>query len=341
MSRGAKTAELERLSAERGQSQAELTTSSSQESGFAHVTVLRDAVTQAVVAAAAGADDALVVDCTLGGGGHAEAILQALPGARVIGLDRDESAIAAASARLSAFGPRFRAVHTPFGRLAEVLRELGQPDATAIIADLGVSSHQFDTAERGFSLRHEGPLDMRMDRSTGLTLAERLAAISLEELADVLYAYGDIRRSIGTARIVLQSVQEGADTTAKLAQRLAARLPRDRNVHPATLVFQALRIWVNGELDELEALLRDAPGLLQEGGVLAVISFHSGEDRLVKQAMRAQAPKKYGEFMRGKPQAAGDEEVRDNPRARSARLRLLWRSRRGEPLDGPDEDEDS
>ena len=182
---------------------------------------------------------------------------------------------------------------------------------------------------------------MRMDTSTGLTLAERLATVSLEELADVLYEYGDIRRSIGTARIVLQSVQEGADTTAKLAQRLAARLPRDRNVHPATLVFQALRIWVNSELDELEALLRDAPGLLQSGGVLAVISFHSGEDRLVKQMMRTQAPKKYGEFMRGKPQAAGDEEVRDNPRARSARLRLLWRRGAEAEIDTGDEDEDS
>lgn len=331
----------ERLPTERGQSEADLTTSSSDNPGFAHVTVLRDAVTQAVAAAATGHTDALVVDCTLGGGGHAEAILRALPDARVIGLDRDLAAIAAASARLADFGPRFRAVHTPFGKLTTILRKLDVPDVTAIVADLGVSSHQFDTAERGFSLRNDGPLDMRMDPSTGLTLAERLATVTLEELADVLYEFGDIRRSIGTARIVLQSVQEGADTTAKLAQRLAARLPRDRNVHPATLVFQALRIWVNGELNELEALLRDAPGLLQEGGVLAVISFHSGEDRMVKQMMRDKAPKKYGEFVRGKPQAAGDEEVHDNPRARSARLRLLWRSRQGAPLHVADEDEDS
>ncbi len=335
-----------RLPTERGQSGAVLTTSSpktvdsSQAPDFQHVTVLRDAVTQAVVTAAAGRETALVVDCTLGGGGHAEAILQAVPHAHVLGLDRDLSAIAAASARLAAFGPRFRAVHTPFGQLATVLRDLQIADATAIVADLGVSSHQFDTAERGFSLRHDGPLDMRMDTSTGLTLAERLATVTVEDLADVLYEYGDIRRSIGTARIVLQSVQEGADTTAKLAQRLSARLVRDRNVHPATLVFQALRIWVNSELDELEALLRDAPGLLQEGGALAVISFHSGEDRMVKQMMRAAAPKKYGAFMRGKPQAAGDEEVQDNPRARSARLRVLWRKREDAPMDVADEDED-
>ncbi len=330
-----------RLPAGRGQSEADLTTSSSESAAFQHVTVLRDAVTEAVVKAAAGRQDALIVDCTLGGGGHSEAILNALPHARVIGLDRDLSAIAAATTRLTPFGDRFRAVHTPFGQVAKVLRDLQVHDVTAIIADLGVSSHQFDTAERGFSLRHEGPLDMRMDTSTGLTLAQRLEAVTLEDLADVLYEYGDIRRSIGTARIVLQSVQEGADTTAKLAQRLAARLPRDRNVHPATLVFQALRIWVNGELDELEALLRDAPGLLQDGGVLAVISFHSGEDRLVKQMMRAQAPKKYGEFMRGKPRAAEDEEVRDNPRARSARLRALWRRGADAAMDVEDEDENS
>ncbi len=330
-----------RLPTARGQSEADLTTSSPEQAEFSHVTVLREAVTAAVARAAADRAEPVIVDCTLGGGGHAEAVLTAVPTALVIGLDRDPAAIAAASARLGRFGPRLRAVHTPFGRLADVLRDLHIPDVTAIIADLGVSSHQFDTAERGFSLRHEGPLDMRMDTSTGLTLAERLAAVSLEDLADILYEYGDIRRSIGTARIVLQSVQEGADTTAKLAQRLAARLPRDRNVHPATLVFQALRIWVNGELDELQALLRDAPGLLQAGGVLAVISFHSGEDRLVKQMMRAQAPKKYGEFTRGKPQAAGDEEVQENPRARSARLRLLWRSRPDAPLGETGEDEDS
>lgn len=303
--------------------------------------MLRDAVTTAVVQAAAGRDDALVVDCTLGGGGHSEAILAAIPHARVIGLDRDPAAIAAASQRLADFGPRFVAVHAPFGRLQQSLDLLQVHDVTAIIADLGVSSHQFDTPERGFSLRHDGPLDMRMDPSTGPTLASLLAAVSLEDLADILYQYGDIRRSIGTARIVLQSVQEGADTTAKLAQRLAARLPRDRNVHPATLVFQALRIWVNDELAELETLLRDAPGLMQPGGVLAVISFHSGEDGLVKQAMRAQAPKKYGEFMRSKPQVANEDEVRSNPRARSARLRLLWRRPPGVAPETCDEDEDS
>jgi 16S rRNA (cytosine1402-N4)-methyltransferase len=322
---------------------ADLTTSSPDKvhgADFSHVTVLREEVTDAVARATSGLATAWVVDCTLGGGGHSEAILRAVPQANVLGLDRDPDALAAATARLAGFGPRFQAVHTPFAGLASVVAARGLGPVHAIVADLGVSSHQFDTPARGFSLRHDGPLDMRMDPTTGLSLAERLEHVTVEELADVLYAYGDIRRSIGTARIVLQAVQEGADTTAKLAQKLASRLDRDRNVHPATMVFQALRIWVNGELDELATLLRDAPGLLQEGGVLAVISFHSGEDRLVKQAMRELAPKKYGPFMRGKPMTAGDEEVRMNPRARSARLRLLWRARAGVDEGGaPDGDD--
>lgn len=169
---------------------------------------------------------------------------------------------------------------------------------------------------------------MRMDRTQGQTLAEKLANVSLEDLADVLYDYGDIRHSIGTARIVLQSLQDGATTTATLAAKLAARLPRTRSIHPATQVFQALRIWVNQELAELEQLLSDTPSMLAVGGVLGVISFHSGEDRLVKQAMQTLAPKKYGEYTRVTrksliPQA---EELARNPRSRSARLRVLQKN---------------
>lgn len=327
-----------RGSAARRPSQAPLTTSSSEDPaaaaglapGFHHRSVLLGPVTAAVVAAAAGRERPLVVDCTLGGGGHAAAILAALPHAGLIGMDRDPAALAAASQRLAAFGARFRPVHAAFGQLSATMEQLQHSDATAIIADLGVSSHQFDTAARGFSLRLDGPLDMRMDPTRGPTAAEKLAAVSLEELADVLYQFGDIQRSIGTARIVRQALADGADTTAKLAERLAARLPHQRHVHPATLVFQALRIWVNDELGELQRLLSAAPRLLQPGGVLAVISFHSGEDRLVKQEMRSQAPKKYGEFARGGEFTAEDEELQVNPRARSARLRLLWRA-----ADGP------
>ena len=317
-----------------------MTTQSPEESAtpvppdFVHVTVLKAEVVAAVVQACAAVTDAglvpWVVDCTLGGGGHTEAILDAVPTVHVLGLDRDPAALAAASARLVRFGRRFTLVHTPFGGLAAAVHAHQLPALAAVVADLGVSSHQFDVAERGFSLRLDGPLDMRMDPTRGPTLAEKLATVTVEDLADVLYQYGDIRRSIGTARIVLQSVQEGADTTGKLAQKLAARLPKERNVHPATLVFQALRIWLNDELGELETLLRDAPGLLAPGGVLAVISFHSGEDRLVKQAMRTLAPKKFGPMRRGGKLAPGEAEVSANPRARSARLRTLWRATEAE-----------
>lgn len=304
------------------------------------MTVLKAEVLAAVVRAAEGVENPQIVDVTLGGGGHTEAILEALPHARVLGLDQDPAALEAATRRLQPFADRFQAVHAPFGQLQNVMQQQGLAELTAIVADLGVSSHQFDVAERGFSFRLDGPLDMRMDPTRGLPLAERLATVTVEELADVLYAYGDIRRSIGTARIVLQSIEEGANTTGKLANRLAARLDHDRKVHPATLVFQALRMWVNDELGELTQLLRDAPTLLAPGGVLAVISFHSGEDRLVKQAMMAKAPKKYGEFMRGHKLAPGDEEVRMNPRARSARLRTLWRAKAGQRVGYRRADED-
>lgn len=279
-----------------------------------------------VVAAVADAPPGWLVDCTLGGGGHSEAILARCPQLCVLGLDRDPAALQAASQRLARFAGRFACVHAPFSELATVIDTRKLTPLSAVIADLGVSSHQFDTAERGFSFRLDGPLDMRMDPTRGESLEERLESVTLEDLADVLYQYGDIRRSIGTARIVLESFREGARTTGQLAADLERRLPRERSHHPATPVFQALRIWVNGELDEVETLLRDAPTLLAPGGVLAVISFHSGEDRLVKHALQALAPKRYGgEFTRDRDVAASAEEAARNPRARSARLRVLRR----------------
>ena len=301
---------------------------------FRHETVLRDEVVAAVAEAPAG----WAVDCTLGGGGHAEAILAQCPQLSLLGLDRDPAALAAASARLAPFGARFAPVQAPFAELAQVCAARGLTELSAIVADLGVSSHQLDTAERGFSFRFEGPLDMRMDPTQGPTLAELLETVTLEDLADVLYNYGDIRHSIGTARIVLQAYREGAATTGELARHLARRLPRERSMHPATQVFQALRIWVNGELAQLETLLHDGPQLLAKGGVMAVISFHSGEDRLVKQAFMALAPRKYGEFLR--PQRKGmvpeDKEQEGNPRSRSARLRVLERAGAREEESGGD-----
>ncbi len=299
---------------------------------FAHTTILRE---QAAAAVATGVRAALavdpsgsargvVVDCTLGGGGHSEAILQALgdlPAVRVVGLDRDPQALAAATLRLAGFGERFQAVHGRFGDLPAMVPGV----LLGLVADLGVSSPQFDQAERGFSFRADGPLDMRMDPTQGPTAAELLDQVRLEDLADVLYQFGDIRRSIGTARIVLDEYHKGADTTAKLAERLAARLDRSRSLHPATQVFQALRMWVNDESGELERLLASAPDRLAPGAAMAVITFHSGEDRAVKHA--------FAELARGDdfsvPERRGtvpnDTEIAANPRARSARLRVLRR----------------
>lgn len=267
-----------------------------------------------------------VVDCTLGGGGHAEALLAQLPSAQLLGFDRDQAALAAATQRLQRFAPRVHTVHGPFAELAAHCQRLSIGHSFGIVADLGVSSHQFDTAARGFSFRMDGPLDMRMDPSRGPTALELLSEVRLEDLADVLYAYGDIRRSIGTARILLEEVGKGAVTTAVLAERLAARLGRQRSLHPATQVFQALRIWVNGELEQLEQLLLAAPRLLAPGAALAIISFHSGEDRLVKHRF-AELAKRGGDFSlpQRKPLLADEDEVRANPRARSAKLRVLQR----------------
>lgn len=301
-------------------------------SGFSHVTVLQAEVVQAVEQALSrqqglpGSAPSMpwVVDCTLGGGGHSQALLSAMPQIGVLGLDRDPAALAAAQQRLAPFGNRFVCEHAQFSQLAAICQRRGLPPLLAVVADLGVSSHQFDTAQRGFSLRLDGPLDMRMDPTRGPTALELLERVRLEDLADVLYQYGDIQRSIGTARIVLEEVAKGAHTTARLAERLAARLGRSRSIHPATQVFQALRMWVNGEDAEVDALLRDAPGLLAQGGALAIISFHSGEDRPVKRAM-AELGKKGGAFWlpHRKPVGPSPAEEAANPRARSAHLRVL------------------
>lgn len=304
--------------------------------GFSHVTVLLHEAVQALTLAPAWAEEIgdsgptpWIADCTLGGGGHSLALLQALPRARLLAFDRDPQALTAAAERLAAYGDRVEYVHAPFAELAGECQRRGIAQLYGIVADLGVSSHQFDTAARGFSFRMDGPLDMRMDPSRGPTVLELLGDVRLEDLADVLYAYGDIRRSIGTARIVLEEVAKGAVTTLALAERLAARLGRDggkSKIHPATQVFQALRIWVNGELDQLEALLAQGPGLLADGAALAVISFHSGEDRLVKHRF-AELAKRGGDFAlpERKPMVAGEAELSANPRARSAKLRVLQR----------------
>lgn len=271
----------------------------------------------------------LVVDCTVGTGGHAAALLEA-GAARVVGLDRDAEALPVARRRLAAWKDRVDLVHADHRRLDEVLDRLGVDRVDGALADLGCSSLQLDTAGRGFSFRRDGPLDMRMDRTTGPTLADLLAEATPEGLADVIFRYGEERRSRRIARaIVAASAGAGIRSTAELAAvvRRAAR-PRGRSrIDPATRTFQALRIWVNRELDGLEAFLRASAGRLKAGARLAVISFHSIEDRIVKRTLREL--ERGGDFavrlLTRKPVRPAGEELARNPRARSARLRAAWR----------------
>ena len=283
----------------------------------------------------------LFVDATLGLGGHSEALLEASPDTRVLGIDRDREAIRLASERLARFGPRFRAVHANFREIIRILEEAGESEPSGVLADLGVSSLQFDSPERGFSFRHDAPLDMRMD-ATGSdeTAAELLERLPEEEIARVIYEYGEERASRRIARWIVERRERGEPirTTAELASLVARAVGRKRGerVHPATKTFQALRIAVNGELEGLDGFVETSVDLLQSQGRLAVISFHSLEDRVVKFALRrlsghcecgrrvpvcACGARKAVEVLTRRPVVPSEQEVGENPRARSAKLR--------------------
>ena len=271
----------------------------------------------------------LVVDCTVGTGGHAAALLEA--GAdRVVGLDRDAEVLPLARRRLAAWKDRVDLVHADYRGLDDVLDRLGVERVDGALADLGCSSVQLEAEGRGFSFRRDDPLDMRMDRTAGPTLADLLAEATPEGLADVIFEYGEERRSRPIARaIVAAAAGAGIGTTAELAAvvRRAARYRGRSRIDPATRTFQALRIWVNRELDGLDAFLRVAAKRLKAGARLAVISFHSLEDRIVKRTLREL--ERGGELalrlLTRKPLRPAEEELARNPRARSARLRAAWR----------------
>ena len=283
-----------------------------------------------------------VIDATLGYGGHTEAILEANESVRVIGLDQDTEAIKLATRRLERFGDRVTIVKTNFAEIKNAVAEVGTPTINAVVADLGVSSMQFDEAERGFSFRFDAPLDMRMDRESGdLTAAELLEELSEEEIANVIYQYGEERASRRIARRIVQSREAGnpVKTTTELAQlveKAIGRKPKDK-IHPATRTFQALRIAVNHELEILEPFIADAIDILTTEGRLAVITFHSLEDRIVKHTMQKFAGKctcppripqcvcgavKKVEILTRKPITPSETEIEENPRARSAKLRV-------------------
>jgi 16S rRNA (cytosine1402-N4)-methyltransferase len=284
---------------------------------FVHTSVMRDEV----VSALAPVDGGVYVDVTLGAGGHAEAILSAAPLARVIGFDRDANAIHAARARLAPFGDRFMAIHASFGSARETLAAHGALPVDGLCADLGVSSPQLDDPLRGMSFRREGPIDMRMDTESGETALELIARLDDDELANVIYRYGEEHRSRRIARSIKRAEQESELVTTQDLRRAIVRAVgpvRVGGVDPATKTFQALRIAVNRELDELVSLLAELPTLLKEGSVVAILSFHSLEDRLVKRAFH---DKDTWLPLWKKPRTATDEETTANPRSRSAKLR--------------------
>ena len=279
-------------------------------------------------------------DATLGYAGHAEAILQAsAPDGRLVGIDRDPEALTQAKERLRDQGERVTLVHAPFSRIKEVLGAAGALPLDGCLVDLGVSSPQLDRPERGFSFKQSGPLDMRMDPTSGESASEYLRRVSEEELTSVLFELGEERYSRRIARAIVEArrLEQDLSTTGALAALVARSIPRrEHHKDPATRTFQALRIVVNRELQELEALLADVPGCLRPGGRLVVIAFHSLEDRLVKHRLRELAVQPRSDrggpigtpawrVLTKKPITPSDAEIAENPRARSAKLRVAER----------------
>lgn len=286
---------------------------------FEHVPVLAQPVLAAF--AALPASGGLLIDCTLGGGGHSALLLEAHPQLRLVGLDQDPSARAAAAQRLAPFGNRAVVVASNFADYRP------REPAVAVLADLGVSSPQLDGAARGFSFRADGPLDMRMNPERGETAADLIERLGETELADLIYAYGEERLSRRIARKIKQHLAESGpfSGTAALAYLVAGCYPppaRRGRIHPATRTFQALRIAVNDELGVLDRLLLQAPDWLESGGLLAVISFHSLEDRRVKTAFVSDDRLQR---VTRKPLVASEAEAEANPRSRSAKLRVAQR----------------
>ena len=292
---------------------------------IAHVPVLTTEALQYLRAERGG----VYVDCTVGLGGHARALLEA-GATRVIGVDRDLQALAVARETLAPWAERVELVHADYRDLDEVLDQRGIRLVNGTLADLGVSSLQFDTPGRGFSFQRDEPLDMRMDTSTGDTAAALVARSTERELADGIYAYGEERFSRLIARAIVAARREQPiETTGRLAAIVRRALPRRgyMRIDPATRTFQALRIWVNRELEGLDRFLEAAVRRLHAGARLVVITFHSLEDRIVKHTLRAleHSGGAAVKVLTKKPLGPSDEEVLRNPRARSAKLRVAER----------------
>lgn len=271
------------------------------------------------------------VDCTLGAGGHSRRIAAAMGAGKLFGFDKDPAALSLASAAVAEAGTavEFTAVQADFAGAPEWLRQQGIAQVDGVVADLGVSSMQLDRAERGFSFAASGPLDMRMDPRQRLTAEQVVNQFDERTLADLIFQFGEERRSRRISRAIVRS--RPLTTTAQLAELVAAvnrpmkRTPGRRGMHPATRTFQALRIYVNSEMDSLTQLLAALPGWLQPGGRAVIISFHSLEDRPVKQAFRAGAQAGIWRLLTPKALRPTEAEAAANPRSRSARLRAVER----------------
>jgi len=287
--------------------------------------------------------DGTYLDCTLGGGGHSSEILKKLNAGRLIGIDRDPDAIRAASARLSAVGGNFTALPVNFHDAKSALEEIGVTGVDGILADLGVSSYQLDTPERGFSYHEDAPLDMRMDTRGGQTAADLVNNLPEAELTRIIRDYGEENWAKKIAQVICDRRKKAPIlTTLQLVDVIDAAIPakirRNGDGHPARRTFQALRIAVNDELAPLERALEDLASMLNPGGRLCVIAFHSLEDRIVKNTFRrladpCECPKNFPVCVCGKkptvkqitrkPVTAGPEELERNPRSRSATLRII------------------
>lgn len=271
-------------------------------------------------------------DATVGDGGHAEVLLEGMdPSGVLVGMDRDPDAIATSRERLARFGSRVVLIQGVFVDLPRKLARLGIARVDGVLLDLGVSSRQLNDPRRGFSFHSEGPLDMRMDQLSGETAADLVSRLSESELADVIYQYGEERYSRRIARAIVQARgKHPVRTTQELATIISRAVPasyRHGRIHCATRTFQALRIAVNRELELLAPALRDIADVLRPGGRLAVIAFHSLEDRIVKQTFRSLAQRDGARLtvLTKRPQVPSEEECRANPRARSAKLRVAER----------------
>jgi 16S rRNA (cytosine1402-N4)-methyltransferase len=295
---------------------------------FAHESVMLEEVAHAF----SGLSGTLI-DATAGGGGHTFALLERNPGLSVVAFDRDWAAVEAARRRLTPFGERARVEHAAFDEIEAVLGELGVPQIQGLLADLGVSSHQLTDAARGMSFRTQGPIDMRMDPTRGETALELIARLSQDELADVIYELGEERASRRIARCIKQGLESSElETTADLRRAIVRAVGPRRigGVDPATRTFQALRMAVNDEVGQLRALLKLARTMLAPGGVAAVISFHSLEDRLVKREFRE---RDFWDRVTPKPLTPAADELAHNARSRSAKLRVGRRLAGAQPVE--------